>query len=235
MAFSTGPGKLRRMEAPSPTAGEDADWLAPRSSRRRRAVSLIALSALVTVVASLAYLHPLSVAKPRPMELAASPPVSTSALIDSGQVRNPPLAKTFQSPKMHYAIRFPVGWSVTPATQAWRGEWDTQGTPDVDRLDGSHVLFTGTSALLAQGQSPAEWIAWYLAVAWSNDCGVQEYMDFMGLTGLIDLNGCSSADAPGRAYAAAVVIGGRGYSFSMRGQADHALFVSMLRTIRFAP
>jgi hypothetical protein len=196
---------------------------------------LIALSVVVMVVASLAYLRPASIAKPKSMELAASPPLSMSALIDSGQVRTPPLAKVFQSPKMHYAIRFPVGWSVNPATQIWRGEWDAQGTPNVDQLGGSHVLFTGTSAPLAQGQSPADWIAWYLAVAWANDCGVQEYMDFMGLTGLIDLNGCSGANVPGRTYAAAVVIGGRGYSFSMRGQADHALFVSMLSTIRFAP
>jgi hypothetical protein len=136
---------------------------------------------------------------------------------------------------MHYAIRFPVGWTVTPATQSWRGEPDTWGTPNVDELDGRSVLFTGTSKPLEQGQSPAKWIAWYLGVAGANKCGVQEYMDFLGLVGLIYLNGCSSTDMPGRIYDAAVVIGGRGYSFSIKGKVDHAFFVSMLSTIRFSP
>jgi hypothetical protein len=64
---------------------------------------------------------------------------------------------------------------------------------------------------------------------------VREYTDFMGLTGLIDLNGCSSTDMPGHVYSAAVVIDGRGYSFSMQRQVDHALFVAMLRTVSFGP
>jgi hypothetical protein len=64
---------------------------------------------------------------------------------------------------------------------------------------------------------------------------VREYTDFMSLTGLIDLNGCSSTDMPGHVYSAAVVIDGRGYSFSMQRQVDHALFVAMLRTVSFGP
>lgn len=136
---------------------------------------------------------------------------------------------------MHYEIMFPVGWIVTPATQVWRGEWDTWARANVDHLNGTSVVFTGTSESLAWGQSPAKWIAWYLAGSGANACGVQEYMDFLGLTGLIYLGGCTSADVPGDIYYAAVVVGGRGYSFSIKGQVDHAFFVSMLRTVRFDP
>lgn len=136
---------------------------------------------------------------------------------------------------MHYAVRFPVGWTVTPATQIWRGEWARSGDPNVDALSGSSVVFTGTSEPLVPGQSPSNWINWYFAFAGANKCRVYEYMDFMGLVGMIDLSGCNSANTPGYIYAAAVVIGGRGYRFSLEGKADHALFVSMLRTVSFGP
>ena len=144
-----------------------------------------------------------------------------------------PLTEVFRSPKMHYAVNFPSGWTVTPATQSWRGEGHTQGQPNADELGGRAVVFTGTSEPLEPGQSPAKWIAWYLAFAGTNECGAQEYMDFLGLIGLIYLSGCNSTDIPGRIYNAAVVIGGRGYSFSMKGEIDNAFFVSMLGTIKF--
>jgi hypothetical protein len=136
---------------------------------------------------------------------------------------------------MQYSIKFPSGWIVTPATQTWRGEWDTWAKANVDHLNGTSVVFTGTSEPLAWAQSPAKWIAWYLAASGANTCGVQEYMDFLGLTGLIYLGGCTSTDVPGQIYYAAVVVGGRGYSFSIKGQVDYALFVSMLRTVSFGP
>jgi hypothetical protein len=220
------------MEASPPIAGEDAELRVP--NRHRRAISLIALSVLVIVASGLAYLHPPSISKSASTEPAAESQLNSAASsIDFVAVGTPPITEVFRSPAMHYEIKFPVGWIVTPATQTWRGEWDTWAGANVDHLNGTSVVFTGTSEPLAWGQSPAKWIAWYLAAAGANTCGVQEYMDFLGLTGLIYLGGCTSTDVPGQIYRAAVVVGGRGYSFSIKGQVDHAFFVSMLRTISF--
>jgi len=206
------------------------------SSGHRRAAGLIALSLVVILASGLAYLHPAPTTKLTSTErITTSQPVSMSMPDDTGRVPRLPLTAAFQSPKMHYAIKFPAGWTVTPATEIWHGERDMWGRPNVDELNGKSVVFAGTSEPLAWGQSPAQWITWYLATAGANNCGIQEYMDFLGLVGLIYLGGCSSTDLPGRIYEAAVVMGGRGYSFSMKGKVDQAFFVSMLRTINFAP
>jgi hypothetical protein len=201
----------------------------------RRALTLIALSVAVILATGLAYMHP--PASPQPKGTGPAPTsqrLPARLSIDPGPLRTPPLTELFRSPAMHYSIKFPAGWTAMPASQTWHTEWDTSGKPNVDELDGTSVVFTGASAPLASGQSPANWIASYLATAATNHCGLQEYMDFLGLVGLIYLGGCTSADVPGLVYNAAVVIGGRGYSFSLKGKAGQELFVSMLRTINFA-
>jgi hypothetical protein len=215
------------MHALPPIGGEDS--ASPVfSAEHRRAVSLMALSVAVMLVAGFSYAHPPTTAKPKSTELAVVSPHSSGSLsIDSGPVVIPRLTQVFRSPRMHYSIRLPTGWSVIPATQT-----SIQG--NVDELSSSSVIFTGTSQALASGQSPARWIAAYLATAPANRCGVQEYMDFWGLVGLIYLGGCISTDLPGRIYDAAVVFGGRGYSFSMKGNVGQEFFVSMLRSITFA-
>jgi hypothetical protein len=217
------------MEAPARVEGDGAG----PSSRHRRALSLIAISVVVMVGSGLAYLHATSISGPKSAGLAtSSAPSSTSLAVDTGPAPIP-LTEVFRSPSMQYTIKFPTGWTATPAAEAGRGDRDSSGRLSVDMLDGGSVVFTGTSAPLAGGQSPANWIGWYLATAGTNQCGVREYTDFMGLTGLIDLNGCSSTDLPGHIYSAAVVIDGRGYSFNIQGKVDHRLFVSMLRTVSF--
>lgn len=217
------------MEAPPRVEGDEAG----PSSRHRRALSLIVVSVVVMVGTGVAYLHPTSSSGPKSTErVAPSAPSSVSVAVDNGPAQIP-LTEMFRSPTMQYSIKFPTGWTVTPATEAGRGDRDSSGQRNVDVLDGGSVLFTGTSQPLTGGQSPANWIGWYLTAAGTDQCGVREYTDFMGLTGLIDLNGCSSTDMPGHIYSAAVVIDGRGYSFNIQGKVDHALFVSMLRTIRF--
>jgi len=187
------------------------------------------------VSTGLAYLQSTSISGPKSAELvASSPAASLSVAVDNGPAPIP-LTEVFRSPTMQYSIKFPTGWTVTPATEKGRGDRDSSGRPSVDMLDGGSVVFTGTSEALVWGMTPAKWIGWYLATAGTDQCRVREYTDFMGLTGLIDLNGCSSPDMPGHIYSAAVVIDGRGYSFTMQGQVDHALFVSMLRTVSFGP
>ena len=216
------------MEAPPPD-GEDA----VSTSQHRRAVGLIGMSVLVMAATAVAYLHQPSTSNPASTARGSStPPVSRSISVNPGPAPIP-LTQVFRSPNMQYAINFPAGWTVTPASQLLPGELDRLDEGNSDKLDGGSVLFTGTSEPLAGGQSPASWIGWYLATAGTKKCSVREYTDFMGLTGLIDLNGCSSTDMPGHIYSAAVVIDGRGYSFSIQGKVDHALFVSMLSTVRF--
>jgi hypothetical protein len=223
------------MESP-PIGGEDLDGSALDLSRHRRAIILIAFSVGVIIATELVYAHPLSISILRSTHPAAAPPpISMSMPGDTGRAPRLPLTEVFQSPTMHYAINFPAGWTATPASQAWRGRSDPVDEQNADKLVGGSVVFTGTSELLAGGQSPANWIGWYLAAAGTDKCGVREYTDFMGLTGVIDLNGCASTNMAGHLYSAAVVIDGRGYSFTIEGRVDHSLFVSMLRTVSFGP
>jgi hypothetical protein len=215
------------MHALPPIGGEDSAWPTLRAGHRR-AISLMALSLAVMLAAGFAYVHPPTTEQPKSTEVGVvSAHTSGSLAIDSGPVVISRLTQVFRSPTMHYSIRFPNGWRVIPATQ-------TSSTANVDELSNSSVIFTGTSQALASGQSPAGWIAGYLTTARANRCGLQEYMDFWGLVGLIYLGGCTSTDLPGRTYDAAVVIGGRGYSFTMKGTVGHEFFVSMLRSITFA-
>jgi hypothetical protein len=39
----------------------------------------------------------------------------------------------------------------------------------------------------------------------------------------------------GRVYDLAVVVGGRGYNFTMEGQVDHTFWLAMLATVTFIP
>lgn len=220
-------GPFRGGDAPS-VESTNAEPHASNSRRRQRALGLIALSVLIATVAGVHYLTT-TVAKP-----IAAPIVNRNSEAQvTGPIPIPELSQVFTSRIMHYSIKFPTTWIAIPATQVWHGEWETWNKPNVDELNGGSVVFNGTSEPLARGQSPAKWIAKYLAVAGQNRCGVQENMDLIGLHGVIDLNGCSSTDMPGQIYDAAVVFGGRGYGFTMEGAVDHGFFVAMLRTLRF--
>ena len=148
----------------------------------------------------------------------------------------PPLTQTFRSPMMGYSVAYPVGWTVTAATEVWTPDapnfWDD---PAGDRIESQTAGVRGTSQKLAAGQSPEDWLNAYLALA-PTGCGEPEEVPVDGETGTIDLNGCAGQGRlGGRVFDVVVVSGDRGYDFTMEGDVDHDLLVAMLATVSFAP
>jgi hypothetical protein len=142
---------------------------------------------------------------------------------------------TFTSPIMGYTVTYPLEWVPTPATRPWTREvsnfWDD---PVGDRMESATAGFRGTSQPLAADQSPDQWLADYLAS--SPSCGEKERVPIGNQTGTIDLNGCAGQGRlGGKVFDAVVATGGRGYNFTMEGDVDHALFLAILRSVRFTP
>jgi hypothetical protein len=143
------------------------------------------------------------------------------------------LTATFTSPTMGYSVKYPAGWTITPATQRWplrhTSYWDT---PDGDRLEGRSVGFRGSSQALAPGESAATWIDDYIKS--SLPCGTEEQVPVGDQRGTVDLNDCpGQGRLGGRVFDLAVVVGGRGYNFTMEGQVDHTLWLAVLATVTF--
>jgi len=161
-------------------------------------------------------------------------PTPTSATSPSSGA-NRSLTATFTSPTMGYSVRYPAGWTITPASQRWplrhTSFWDT---PDGDRLEGRSVGFRGTSQPLAPGESAAAWMDDYIKS--SMPCGTEEQVPVGDHTGTVDLNDCTGMGRlGGRVYDLAVVVGGRGYNFTMEGQVDHTFWLAVLATVTFTP
>lgn len=136
---------------------------------------------------------------------------------------------------MGYSVKYPADWTITPATQRWplghTSYWDT---PDGDRLEGGGAGFRGSSQALAPGESAATWMANYITA--SMPCGTEERVPVGDHTGTVDLNDCTGLGRlGGRVFDLAVVVGGRGYNFTMEGQVDRAFWLAMLATLIFTP
>lgn len=170
---------------------------------------------------------------------SSASPNSSPAAKASGRAASPipipALSMTFTSPTMGYSVRYPAGWTVTRATESWPLQktsfWDT---PDGDRLEGDGAGFRGTSQALAAGESAEVWMNQYIAS--SMTCGTQEQVFIGDQIGTIDLNDCPGMGRlGGRVFDIAVVVGGRGYNFTMEGKVDRAFFLTMLATVTFSP
>lgn len=136
---------------------------------------------------------------------------------------------------MGYSVGYPGGWTVTLATESWplrkTSFWDT---PDGDRLEGDGAGFRGTSQALAPGESAEDWMNQYIAS--SMTCGTKEQVAIGGQIGTIDLNDCPGMGRlGGRVFDIAVVVGGRGYNFTMEGRVDRGFFLAMLAAVTFSP
>src|SRR5258708_30451168 len=106
---------------------------------------MIVVSMVVMVGRGVADLHATSISGSKGAgHAASSAPSSTSLAVDTGPAPIP-LTEVFRSPSMQYSIKFPTGWTVTPAPETGRGDRDSSGRLSVDMLDGGSVLFTGTS------------------------------------------------------------------------------------------
>ena len=132
-------------------------------------------------------------------------------------------------------MRYPAGWTITPASQRWplghASYWDT---PDGDRLEGDAAGFRGASQALAPGESSTTWMDDYIKS--SLPCGTEEQVPVGDHIGTVDLNDCTGMGRlGGRVFDLAVVVGGRGYNFTMEGKVDRAFWLAMLATVTFSP
>lgn len=164
-------------------------------------------------------------------DISASPAEIASPQPSAG----PELTATFASPMMGYSVKYPSAWVATPATEPWLPDssnfWDD---PVGDRLESGSAGFRGTSQALAKGQSADTWLSAYFGS--SPACGDQEQVPVGNQIGTIGLNGCRGLGRlGGKVFDLALVVGGRGYNFTMEGEVDHDLFLGMLATIGFAP
>ena len=67
-------------------------------------------------------------------------------------------------------------------------------------------------------------------------CGTEEQVPVGDQTGTVDLNDCpGQGRLGGRVFDLAVVVGGRGYNFTMEGQVDRTFWLAMLATVTFTP
>ena len=124
---------------------------------------------------------------------------------------------------------------MTKASEPWRvGASEFWDDPNGDRIESADAGFRGGSQKLAQGETPEAWLDAYLAD--SPSCGVREQIPLGGGQATIDLNGCQGQGRlGGRVYDVVVVIGGRGFNFTMEGDVDHEFLLAMLATVTFDP
>ena len=203
----------------------------------RRATGLIGLALMVASCASAA--SPVTSPRSSGVQLTASPSAGASAspaaVASPHPSTVPELTAVFTSPTMGYSVRYPSAWVATPATEPWLPDspnfWDD---PVGDRLESGSAGFRGTSQALAKGQTADAWLGAYFGS--SPSCGDPEQVPVGNQVGTIDLNGCrGKGRLGGKVFDIALVVGGRGYNFTMEGAVDHHLFLDMLATVRFAP
>lgn len=137
---------------------------------------------------------------------------------------------------MGYTVRYPEGWAVTPASQAWvAGEDDFWDMPNGDRIESADAGFRGGSQALRPGQTADEWMRTYLGDV-DPDCGGWEQIPLGGATATINLNGCHGLGRlGGRVYDVVVVVGERAYNFTMEGAVDRTYLDAFLGSITFDP
>jgi hypothetical protein len=219
-------------------------WRTPTMNTPLRLAVAIAIVAVVGV-AGLSFLRAPSAGPGAVLAPSASPtaaPTATPVRItpkptpEPTPVPVPSFDSTFASPLMGYSVRYPSGWTTTPATSPWTaGTGDGWDAPNGDQVEGAGTGFRGGSQPLAPGQTAQAWIDAYVATQ-VTDCGVREQIPLAGTQATIDLNGCPALGRlQGRIYDVVLVVGDRGYNFTMEGQVDRAYLLEMLSTIEFDP
>jgi hypothetical protein len=166
--------------------------------------------------------------------LAASPSPSSAPTA----VPVPAMTEIFTSTNYGYAVGYPAGWTVEPASSVW---WPPtwQGSEDYSSFDfingpPEHGKFRGASALAPEGVSIDEWIDQFMTGAAVGTCNpprstLPEF-DIDGHAGRI-------RDLCAEEIEATVVVGRRAYFFSHLLGSGHAraLFEAFAATIDLRP
>jgi hypothetical protein len=171
---------------------------------------------------------------------AASRPVAPGVTI-------PALTETFSSPRNGFSVRYPAGWSVTPATATWPpNTFLPLGNPALDDLERKGAArFVAASQPLVGGQTEAAWLAAFVnpfkgPIVCATDPATSPRIAIGSMSGYLDTNGCAlPADtkfsSPDLEFSAIVFAGGRAYRFSLDGVVDLAYFKAVLATIALEP
>lgn len=172
---------------------------------------------------------------------AASAAPSTAPSPSASAIVVPALTQTFTSARNGFAVKYPAGWTFTRATKPWAaGKSTLWGDPALDAIQTSDVRLVVASQKLTSGQTQDAWLTAYCQAggASASSCGPQVRIGAQ--TGYLDMDGVPAAGGaivPGRSvtFDAAVVVGGRGYEFTMDGILDRAYFQAFLDTLTFDP
>lgn len=152
----------------------------------------------------------------------ASPSASTSVI--------PTLSQTHTSALAGYSMKYPTGWTVTPAKGPWTTGYDTEAFSDL--ISGDASVFYGTSMQLPHGTSFSTWFAAYDADRTLGTCGAASLNEDITVDG-----GVGHLDVHCPAFYAEAVIskGDRVYVFTMFLPFTRPLFDSLLDTVRLTP
>lgn len=181
---------------------------------------------------------------PIPSAFATASPSASASAPASG------LAETFTSPRYGYAIRYPSGWTATPATKRWLAGtdtlWgdstlDTIGTSDARLAIGSQPL-AGTLYVdrqLRQGQTADDWLLAHCGSTGPTAAACGSRILIGGQPGWLHEDGAPASGGTvatgGVIFDAAVVYEDRGYEFTLDGKVDRALFDVLMASVTFEP
>ena len=159
----------------------------------------------------------------------------------------PPLTAPFVSPRNGFSIRYPAGWTVTPATSAWPQDvFLPYGHPALDQFVGPGVgRVVVASQRLAAGQTAEDFIAGYVEPY----AGPQHCVGPPSTWPRLPIDGESgyliAADCPMSldsriadrdvSFRTLVFAGGRVYTIRLDGDVDLASFEALLATVRLTP
>jgi hypothetical protein len=159
----------------------------------------------------------------------------------------PPLTETFVSPRNGFSVRYPVGWSVKPATKSWPADiFLPLGNPAFDELQrAGEARLVVASQRLGAGQTDADWLAaFHHPYQGAAPCGTAPLasprVTIDGHSGYLVAAGCPmpadrTFSTPDIQFQAIVIADGRVYDIELDGNIDRSYFDALVATIRLDP
>jgi len=153
------------------------------------------------------------------------------------------LTQTFTSTLHGYSVKFPTGWSTTPATEPWVAgtPGNSWGSPVLDDLHGSTVRLTAASQPLASGQTSDAWLSGYASngACEGSDPAKWPTINVGDQVGVMSADGCKALAGTivsgGLLFDVVIFVGLRAYNFTVDGTTDRAFVEAILATVVFNP